>query len=51
MKFILTTAGATVLCILGQYLVNANWAVSDHFLGGYFTASLVSIYLSWAEKL
>lgn len=51
MKWFLTTAGCVALAILGQYLVRHNWAIRDHFLGGYFTACLVHTYLQQAEKL
>lgn len=51
MKFILTTAAAVLLAILGQYLVVKNWGIGDRFLGGYFTAAIVSFYLEKAAKL
>ena len=51
MKFILTTAGAVALAFSGQYLVQHNWSLQDHFLGGYLSAYLVSVYLKIADTL
>jgi len=51
MNWFVTTTAAVLLAILGQYLAQHNWASSDHFLGGYFTAFLVNTYLEQAGKL
>jgi len=51
MKWFLTTTAAVLLALLGQYLVLKNWAAKDHFLGGYMTAMLVSLYLDKGKKL
>jgi len=51
MKFILTTAAALALSVLGQYLVQHNWSVNDQFLGGYFTSYMVSTYLKIGDTL
>lgn len=51
MKWFLTTTAAVLLALLGQYLVRHNWPASDHFLGGYITAMLVSLYLDKGAKL
>ena len=51
MKFILTTAAALAMSVLGQYLVQHNWNLNDQFFGGYVTSWIVSAYLKMVDTL
>jgi hypothetical protein len=51
MKWFLTSTAAVMLAILGKYLVCHNWAIQDHFLGGYLTGCIVNFYINKAKKI